>query len=214
MGPAPATGHSQDPKRDEPNVPATACIRGDFRQSGWAGEGGHAQKVRIRDGSSGRAWHVRGSRLVYPSEFLLVALLRDHVAGVIPAKCSALNLDSRDNDLVRDSLGFLASRADPVAVPEALQLLHSSDDYIWVNAAEYLGACHRQEAIPYLIKALRHTAWRSDEETVRYLRTMTGQPFGAEFDKWHAWWTARHPGQPFDWTSSLGLKPRVPQNGP
>jgi HEAT repeat protein len=129
--------------------------------------------------------------------------------GAIPARCWAHNLESDDGDLVRESLAFLSRRADPVAVPKALRLLHSSDDYIWLNAAEYLGACKRQEAVPYLIKALRHTAWASDEETVRYLRALTGQTYGADFEHWQAWWTAQHPGERFDWTSSLGVKPRI-----
>jgi hypothetical protein len=129
--------------------------------------------------------------------------------GAMPARWWAHNLESNDTDLVRESLAFLTHRADPVAVPKALRLLRSSNDYIWPNAAEYLGACNRQEAVPYLIKALRHTAWQSDEETVRYLRALTGQPYGASFEQWQAWWTAKHPGESFDWTSSLGAKPRT-----
>lgn len=129
--------------------------------------------------------------------------------GAIPSRWWARNLDSRDNNIVLDSLAFLTHRADPVAVDRALPLLRSSDDYVWLNAAEYLGACHRREAIPYLIKALRHTAWRTDNETVRYLQAMTGQAFGPEFDKWRNWWAAEHPGQPFDWTSYLGFRPRL-----
>jgi len=129
--------------------------------------------------------------------------------GAIPARAYAANLSSRNADLVRESLAHLTDRRDPVAVPRAIELLQSPDDYIWLNAAQYLGACQREEAVPYLIKALRHTAWRADERTVRDLRALTGKDFGASFEQWQAWWTEHHAGRVFDWTSSLGHAPRV-----
>ena len=68
------------------------------------------------------------------------------------------NLQSTDTDLVRESLGLLCERRDPIAADRAVQLLTSPDDYVWLNSAEYLGAIGRAEAVPYLIKAFRHTA--------------------------------------------------------
>lgn len=104
---------------------------------------------------------------------------------------------------------FLAKRGDPVAVPRAVELLQDKDAYIWLNAALYLGACKRPEAVPYLIKALRHTAAGADPDTTRYLRAITGQDFGTDFDRWQQWWLADHPGFSFDWNSQLGDRPRV-----
>ena len=146
---------------------------------------------------------------ITPRSVVLSSFVETLWPGAIPARGYAANLGSSNPDLVRESLAHLTDRADPVAVPRAIELLQSPDDYIWLNAAQYLGACQRQEALPYLIKALRHTAWRSDEATVRRLRALTGQDLGASFERWQAWWTEQHAGQPIDWTSSLGHAPRL-----
>jgi len=119
------------------------------------------------------------------------------------------DLNSSDSDTVLHGFYFLTARKDAVAVPRALELLHSSDDYVWLNAAQYLGACEHREAIPYLIKALRHTAWRTDTKTVAYLQHLTNQKFGADYSLWRQWWQQ----QPeydvaFDWDSRLGHAPR------
>ena len=145
---------------------------------------------------------------ITPRNVVLSSFVETFWPGVIPARAYAANLSSHNPDLVRESLAHLTVRADPLGVPRAIELLQSPDDYIWLNAAHYLGACQRQEAVPYLIKALRHTAWRSDARTVRHLRALTGQDFGASFGQWQEWWTEHHPGRAFDWTSSLGHAPR------
>jgi len=132
--------------------------------------------------------------------------------GVIPASSYARNLDSNDPDIVRESLAHLADRKDPVAVGRAVELLQSTNDYIWLNAAHYVGACGRREAVPYLIKALRHTAWRSDQETAQYLRILTDQDFGTDFTRWQQWWLGQHPDSAINWTSHLGFSPRVAKN--
>jgi hypothetical protein len=116
----------------------------------------------------------------------------------------ARNVSGDQGDLLYDSLSILARRKDPVAVDRALPLLKSDDDYAWLNAALYLGACNRKEAVPYLIKALRHTAWRSKPEEIAYLHNLTGQDFGDDFPKWKAWWEQTHPEFPMDWRSHLG----------
>jgi hypothetical protein len=147
---------------------------------------------------------------VIPRSTFLSALFEHFSPGLVPSSSYVNNLKSNDPDLVRESLGYLASRKDPAGVANALPLLQSNDDYIWLNAALYTGACGRQEAVPYLIKALRHTAWRSDPDTLAELTALTGQSFGKDFLKWQAWWTGQNPGQSFDWTSHLGFSPRVP----
>jgi hypothetical protein len=144
-----------------------------------------------------------------PHSMFLSALVEHTYPGVIPASSYARNLRSDDTDLVRESLGHLAGRKNPIAVPRAIELLQSPDDYIWLNAAHYVGVCKRQEAVPYLIKALRHTAWRSDSETVQCLRDLTGADFGTDFTLWQQWWLASHPNDSFDWESHLGHAPRL-----
>ena len=147
---------------------------------------------------------------VIPKSIFLSSLFEQFAPGLVPSSRYVENLKSGDSDLVRESLSFLASRKDPAGVAHALPLLNSTDDYVWLNAALYSGACGRREAVPYLIKALRHTARRADPDTIAALQTLTGQTFGGDFQKWQAWWIGQHPGQSFDWLSHLGFQPRVP----
>ena len=103
---------------------------------------------------------------------------------------------------------ILKDRNSDAAIPEGLRDLKSKDAYVWLNAALYLGSRKRPEAVPYLIKALRHSAWRSDEETVRLLQGLTGQTFGNEFKKWRDWYETQQDRIELDWDSSLGSSPR------
>jgi hypothetical protein len=119
-------------------------------------------------------------------------------------------LRSEDPVTVVQGFNRLTREADPVAVPQALQLLESPDESVWLNAALYLGTCHRKEAVPYLIKALRHTSSRSDAVAASHLKAMTSQNFGPDFESWKSWWR----GQPgsrsdFNWGSRLGFSPRI-----
>ena len=149
-----------------------------------------------------------------PRSTFLAGLFEHLAPGLVPSSRYVENLKSNDPDLVRESLASLKSRKDAAGVSSALPLLQSQDDYVWLNAALYTGACGRQEAVPYLIKGLRHTAWRADPDTLAALTALTGQNFGNDFSKWQAWWTSRNPGQSFDWTSHLGFAPRVPATQP
>ena len=151
---------------------------------------------------------------IIPRSMFLASLFEHFSPGLVPASSYVNNLKSDDPDVVRESLGFLTSRKDAAGVSNALPLLQSKDDYIWLNAALYTGACGRQEAVPYLIKALRHTAWRTDPDTIATLTALTGQNFGNDFSKWQAWWVSQTPNQSFDWTSHLGFSPRVPVTQP
>jgi hypothetical protein len=147
--------------------------------------------------------------LVPKSPFLM--LMTEHFTPwLVPSSVYARNLDLQDNDLVRNTFWVLTRRRTLAAVPRATGLLQSTDDYVWLNAAEYLGACGQREAVPYLIKALRHTASHSDAENVGYLRNMTGQDFGTDFARWQQWWLAEHRDSTMDWTAHLGRAPRVP----
>lgn len=113
---------------------------------------------------------------------------------------------------VYSAYSVLRKRNNPIAVSVALKDMHSDDAYLWLNASEYLGVLGRKESIPYLIKALRHTAWRADEEHVTSLEKMTGQTFGTNFSEWKSWWTSLHPDTTFDWDTSLGFRPRIESN--
>ena len=139
---------------------------------------------------------------------------RVYFEHAFPSSGSATNLvgklNSPDTATVIQGFQRLTSRADPVGIPRALELLESPDESIWLNAAHYLGACKRSESVPWLIKALRHTSYRSDEATSAYLKGITGQDLGTDFVRWYNWWRVQ-PGQPpdFNWTSSLGDAPRI-----
>lgn len=147
--------------------------------------------------------------LVVPRSVFLSSLTEHTIPGLVPASAWARNLDSKDTDLVRESLGFLARRKNPAGVSRAVELLTHPDDYIWLNAAHYAGVCNRQEAVPYLVKALRHTAWRADADTAKYLRGVTGEDFGTDFVQWQKWWLAGHPDSTINWESHLGHAPRL-----
>ena len=124
--------------------------------------------------------------------------------ALLPSHRLALNLSSTDNDVVRESLAVLADRKDPVGIQGALPLLKSKDPYVWFNASLYLGAVKRTESVPYLIKALRHNAYRSYGDCASDLTSITGMTFGTDFKKWHEWWMATNPSSGFDFDSSLG----------
>jgi hypothetical protein len=146
---------------------------------------------------------------VIPRSLPLSAFVEQMCPGILPADSYVRILHSGNPDLVGQSLAHLAERQNPAGVPRAIDLLQSSDDYIWISAAHYLGVCGRQEAVPYLIKSLRHTAWRADPRAGQSLRQLTGQEYGPDFAPWQEWWQRRHPGLVFDWTSHLDLAPRV-----
>ena len=146
-----------------------------------------------------------------PRSVFLMSFVEHMAPGVIPAGSYARNLDSQDPDLVRESLAHLTDRKNPIGLTRGVELLQSTDDYIWLNAAHYTGVCGRQEAVPYLIKSLRHTAWRADNETAQHLRSLTGQDFGTDFTRWQEWWIGQHPDLAIDWTSHLGFSPRLPR---
>jgi len=161
---------------------------------------------------------------LFPLYFLIVAVvgwlalksneqtnvvLESFAPNSVPTSELVENLHSEDPDVVRESLHFLTERAVPDGVPRAQELLESEDAYIWFNAALYLGACGHQEAVPYLIKGLRHTAWRTDEETLSYLHQITGQDIPNDFAAWQKWYLKDHPNTDLDWISHLGHDPRL-----
>ena len=113
-----------------------------------------------------------------------------------------------ERDDAYSAYSILAERRSDVAHQIALQQLDSSDDYLWLNAAEYLGAIGDPKSIPYLIKALRHTAWRGDDKTKASLVRLTGTDC-FDFNGWQHWWLASHPNSRFDWDSHLGFRPRI-----
>jgi hypothetical protein len=106
--------------------------------------------------------------------------------------------------------GKLAERRSKVAYQIALRHLSSTDDYLWMNAARYLGAIGEPASVLYLIKALRHTASHGDEQRSESLYRLTGEDFGTDFVKWHQWWVSKHPDFQIDWASDLGPSPRTP----
>ena len=105
--------------------------------------------------------------------------------------------------------GILGDRKSLIAHDIAIVHLKSDDDYLWLNAALYLGHIKEPASIPYLIKALRHTAWRSDEEKHDLLKELTGEDHGTDFIRWHSWWMEHHEGSTINWESNLGFSPRI-----
>lgn len=110
------------------------------------------------------------------------------------------NLSSEDSELVMTSLNILEKRQDPQGKYKARELLKSEDDYIWFNAAQYLGSIRDEQAVPYLIKGLKHPAWRSLDDVATYLESITSQKFGKDQEKWIAWWQEKCPESAFDFS--------------
>ena len=146
--------------------------------------------------------------------FLRVAILLVLLAGFLiwnsqtlgflwtmakPASSLASDLDSGDPDAMREALGMLMSRGNKEYANKAIPLLQHADDYVWFNAALYLGSCNRKEAIPYLIKGLKHPASRAHEECRQLLVKLTGKDFGKVFPYWRNWYETAYPNEKFDW---------------
>jgi len=105
--------------------------------------------------------------------------------------------------------GILQKRGSDIAIEEGLRDLTSEDAYVWVNAASYIGSRGHSEAVPYLIKAIRHTAWRAADERVVLLQQLTRQTFGDDFEQWRRWYESQPDAIDVDWDSSLGSSPRL-----
>lgn len=134
--------------------------------------------------------------------------------GHAPALFYAALLNSTDRDTVMSGYYHLTQQRSPIAHEIAIHHLSSSDDYLWLNAAQYLGSIGEPASTPYLIKAIRHTAWRSVGDRLSYLREITGQPLDDSFDSWRAWWMTEHPDCDLDWDSLLGHAPRFSGEAP
>ena len=113
-------------------------------------------------------------------------------------------LDSSDRGDVFNGYHHLTKRANPAGVNKAIKHLNSDDEYIWLNATLYLGACGEEISVPYLIKALRHPAWRAREEIVEYLKKITGEDFEYDYNRWKSWWDTQNSSVDIDWVSNLG----------
>jgi hypothetical protein len=117
--------------------------------------------------------------------------------AAVSSNTLADNLSSSDLDLVMTSLNFLQNRNDPAGRQQARKLLNSSNNYISLNAALYLGAINDQQAVPYLIKALKHPASRAYPEVASDLHALTGQNLGMDQAKWIQWWDQKNPNSNF-----------------
>lgn len=146
----------------------------------------------------------------YGAQFWGFGLMAEHfLPGIVSSQSYKRAVMNPKRDDAYSAYGILGARKSPEAREIALQQIHSDDDYLWMNAAHYLGCIDEHAAIPYLIKALRHTAWRSDEKRRELLVVMTGQDFGTDFAKWRNWWMSQRPSSEIDWESHLGFNPRI-----
>ncbi len=103
--------------------------------------------------------------------------------------------------------GILEDRGSDCAVETCIPLLKSRNPYIWLNVATYLGSRGRKEAIPYLIKSIRHRASFSKNERIAMLEKLTGQKFGADIIKWIKWYQKTEHPITIDWDSELNWRP-------
>jgi len=73
---------------------------------------------------------------------------------------------------------------------------------------------NRKEAIPLLIKSIRHTALKSQEERIELLNALTDIDHGNNFDAWKEWYMSTNPKYIPDWETSLGHSPQLNQSQP
>ena len=105
--------------------------------------------------------------------------------------------------------GILEGRKTDAAIGHALKHIGSNDAYLWLNAATYLGSRNRSEAIPYLIKSIRHTASRSLDERTAMLAHLTPEAFGDDAEAWREWYLASDPTIVPEWEEDLGSSPKI-----
>jgi hypothetical protein len=117
--------------------------------------------------------------------------------GLMRSEAIAANLD-KGGSIAYSSLGILEERKWPGAQAKAKTFLKSDDSYLWLNSAFYLAALGDKDAVPYLIKGLRHPAWRSYPKAAAYLKALTGQDYGTDFNQWKSWWQETYPDSKFD----------------
>ncbi len=134
-----------------------------------------------------------------PENATLLPIAEAVAPGLVSASKLIDNLKSSDTDLLQETLSILTIREEPVALDHAIPLLQHADRFVWVPAALYVGSFNKVEAVPYLIKALRHGWKRSHEKCVAHLQSITGQAFENDFDQWKSWWENNHPDLEFDW---------------
>ncbi len=103
------------------------------------------------------------------------------------------HLDSNDPDTVSYALVILKDRNDPAGVDKAENLIESDNPQIWINAAIYLGALGKSDAVPYLVKALPQADLDQGIQIVQQLKQFTGMPFGNDVNAWESWWKSAHP---------------------
>lgn len=127
--------------------------------------------------------------------------------NAVSSKQLVENLESGDPRLLSESLVALKVRRASEGLSKAVELLASQDDYVWVNAAHYLGSNNREESIPYLIKALRHSSHQGDSERLNFLKRITGENF-SDFKSWQSWYINRYGEWQGDWNTYLGPVPR------
>lgn len=103
------------------------------------------------------------------------------------------HLESNDPDTVSYALVILKDRNDPAGIDKTENLVQSDNPQISINAAIYLGAMGKPEALPYLFKALPQADLDQGIQIVQQLKRFTGKPFGNDVIAWENWWKTQHP---------------------
>ncbi len=140
---------------------------------------------------------------------IMIGMIELCAPDLIPARKLRKNLNSSNPDLVIETIAIFKRRKDSSALDVVIPFLQSENPRLWTMSALYVGSFNKEEAVPYLIKALRYWSPRSDNIRVSQLQSITGQTFGNNFDHWRAWWKSEHPDVEFDWESNLGVRSRI-----
>ena len=104
------------------------------------------------------------------------------------------NLDGADPAVTRATLAALARRRSEIAVEQALLLVEQPEHR--ADAALYLAAAGRSEAVPHLIQHLSETdRLHARHRVISSLQKLTGHSLGTDADAWISWWNTQNPEQ-------------------
>lgn len=103
-------------------------------------------------------------------------------------------LSSPDPNRVMAALSHLTQASDPGGLEVASTLLESKNQYISLNAAEYMGTLGDRRAVPRLIEALRGPVFRQHDKYRTMLQRLTGQEIDGGYDAWIGWWRESRAG--------------------
>lgn len=119
---------------------------------------------------------------------------------VLSSQWIADNLSSGDPGLLMNALIVLEGRRDDAGKEQAENLLAHEDNRVCYYATLYLASVGYEDAVPWLIRALRHPYSETNPMAREFLREATDRDFGSKQAPWIDWWQREHPDRSFQFS--------------